>query len=196
MEKKQELRFGFAVTERSHHVCSVQPDFSLSWLTCVYSWRGAEFGRQTRDSHSTFCKPCWLSLICIQKYCLCDERDGLSSGEIFQGPKWPLSSPLSQASQLISFVRYPLWTDGSSRQWYQQQREPNWGKLTPFYPDTDWVIWEPCGCWMFLTTVTWNSVARKEWGNWPSQTPWKEMDLPLWLNAWDTCFKHHELVPK
>lgn len=111
MWRKQELCF--TITDRSHHACSVQSR-SFSTVTHLsmlmkgcWIWQAKH-----RDSHITFCKSCWLGLICIQKYCLCDERDGLSNGETFQCPKWLLSSPLSRAPQFIPFVHYSLGTDG------------------------------------------------------------------------------------
>lgn len=42
---------------------------------------------KTQRQSIMFCKSCWLSLICIQNYCLCNESGGLSSGETFQCPK-------------------------------------------------------------------------------------------------------------
>lgn len=187
MERKQELCCSFAVTDRSHHACSVQSDsFTTMTHLCILMKGCWIWQAKHRYSHITFCKSCWLSLICIQKYCLCDERDGLSGGETFQCPKWLFSSPLSWAPQFIPFVHYPLWTDGFFSYGQEIITAAKRAKSREVIPllFRHWAIWEQCGCWMFPTTVTWSSVATKVWGNWPSQTPRLHgLKLALWLMA-------------
>lgn len=157
--KGNEGCYSSATTDRSHHAYSVQSDsfFSMTHF-CILMRGGWIWQAKPWHSHITFCKSCWLSLICIWTRLPVSHKGWAKQWRGISVPKSTFNINKQDHLPLKHFNSFlcPLWTGGLFSQVQEivaAEKGAKWREVTSLSVRC-WAIWEQCGFWMLLTTTT------------------------------------------